>query len=102
MKRIYFDHAATTPVKKEVLEKMLPYFSEIYGNANSQHMFGRDAVKAVDEARDTVARIINASRAKFISPRAARRRITGRSAARRTPSAKRENISSSAAWSTPR
>lgn len=59
-KRIYFDHAATTPVRREALEKMLPYFSEVFGNANSQHMFGRDAVKAVDEARDTVARIINA------------------------------------------
>ena len=60
MERIYFDHAATTPVRREALEKMLPYFSEVFGNANSQHMFGRDAVKAVDEARDTVARIINA------------------------------------------
>lgn len=59
-RRIYFDHAATTPVKKEVLEKMLPYFSEVFGNANSQHAFGRDAVKAVDEARDTIARLINA------------------------------------------
>ncbi len=59
-KRIYFDHAATTPVKKEVLDKMLPYFSEVFGNPNSQHAFGRDAVKAVDEARDTIARLINA------------------------------------------
>jgi len=57
---IYFDHAATTPVSKAVLEKMLPYFTDVFGNANSQHVFGREAVKAVDEARDTIAKIINA------------------------------------------
>lgn len=58
-RRIYFDHAATTPLDINVFEKMKPYFTDIFGNANSQHAFGRDAVKAVDEARDTVARIIN-------------------------------------------
>ena len=58
-KPIYFDHAATTPVCKEALEKMLPYFSEVFGNPNSQHAFGRESAKAVDEARDTIAKIIN-------------------------------------------
>ncbi len=57
---IYFDHAATTPVDPVVLQKMLPYFTEVFGNPNSQHVFGREAVKAVDEARDTIAKIINA------------------------------------------
>ena len=57
---IYFDHAATTPVDKRVIEKMMPYFTETFGNANSQHMFGRDAIKAVDDARDTIAIIIGA------------------------------------------
>lgn len=57
---IYFDHAATTPVDKAVLEKMLPYYSMAFGNPNSQHVFGREAVKAVDQARDTIAKIINA------------------------------------------
>lgn len=56
---IYFDHAATTPLCKEALDKMTPYFSDVFGNPNSQHCFGRESVKAVDEARDTVARIIN-------------------------------------------
>ena len=56
---IYFDHAATTPVCKEALEKMLPYFSDVFGNPNSQHAFGRESAKAVDEARDTIAKIIN-------------------------------------------
>ncbi len=59
-KRIYFDHAATTPVDKKVLEKMLPFFTEVFGNPNSQHAFGREAMKAVDEARDGIAKIINA------------------------------------------
>lgn len=59
-KQIYFDHAATTPVDKRVLEKMIPFFTDAFGNPNSQHAFGRESVKAVDEARDTIAKIINA------------------------------------------
>ena len=57
---IYFDHAATTPVDREVLEEMIPYFSQVFGNPNSQHAFGRESVKAVDSARDTIAKLINA------------------------------------------
>ncbi len=59
-KQIYFDHAATTPLDKRVLNQMIPYFLEDYGNANSQHSFGRKAMSAVDNARDTIAKIINA------------------------------------------
>lgn len=59
-KNIYFDHAATTPLCKEALDKMIPYLTEVFGNPNSQHAFGREAVKAVDWARDTIAKIINA------------------------------------------
>ena len=58
--KIYLDHAATTPLDEEVLQKMLPYFTEIYGNADSPHGIGRKAMNAVDSARDTVAEWIGA------------------------------------------
>ncbi len=60
MQKIYLDHAATTKVDERVIQKMIPLMSEVYGNANSQHFFGRDAQKAVDEARDLIAKLIGA------------------------------------------
>ena len=59
--RIYFDHAATTPLDEEVFEKMRPYYTEIFGNADSPHSFGREAVRGVDAARDKVAELIGAA-----------------------------------------
>lgn len=59
-KRIYFDHAATTPLDEAVLQKMLPYFTETFGNADSPHAVGRKAMLAVDAARDAVAALLNA------------------------------------------
>ena len=60
MKRIYLDHAATTPVDREVIETMLPYFSKYYGNASSLHSFGREAYEALEKSREQVAKILNA------------------------------------------
>ncbi len=57
---IYFDHAATTPVRPEVIEAMLPYFNEKFGNPSSIYSLGRDSKKAIEEARETVAKAINA------------------------------------------
>lgn len=59
--RIYLDNAATTAVSPEVLETMLPYFTEIFGNPSSIHGTGREAHKAVDNARKQVAAAIGAT-----------------------------------------
>ncbi len=56
----YFDHAATTPVSKEVLEEMLPFFTLQYGNASSMYSIGRQAKKAMEQARRRVAVAIGA------------------------------------------
>lgn len=59
---IYLDHQATTPVDPRVLDTMLPWFSETFGNAHSeQHAWGRQAAEAVDVARERVAALIGAS-----------------------------------------
>lgn len=59
-KRIYLDHAATTYTNKEVLNEMLPYFTEYFGNPSSVHQFGREVKKSIDIARDRVAKAIGA------------------------------------------
>ena len=58
---IYLDHAATTPVRAEVLEAMLPFFGPRFGNPSSVHRWGREARTALDEARERVARCLGAS-----------------------------------------
>lgn len=60
MRRVYLDHAATTPVHPEVIAAMLPYFHNHFGNPSSVHSFGRDSRKAVDEAREKVATAVGA------------------------------------------
>ena len=59
MKIRYFDNAATTKIKKEVLDKMFPYLTEEYGNPSSLYTLGRRARVAVEEARRKVAELIN-------------------------------------------
>jgi len=58
MRHIYLDHNATTPVRKEVLDAMMPYFSEEYGNASSVHLKGQHARKKVEEAREIIGETI--------------------------------------------
>ena len=60
MNPVYLDNAATTPVSQAVLDKMLPYFRERYGNASSIYGTGRDARKAIDAARRQAAQALNA------------------------------------------
>ena len=61
MSRIYLDNNASTPVRPEVLEAMLPYFGEHFGNASSVHAFGQEAKGAVEDARAQVAALLNAT-----------------------------------------
>ncbi|MGD6889440.1 cysteine desulfurase family protein [Bacillus mobilis] len=61
MERIYLDHAATSPTHPEVVEKMIPYMTETFGNPSSIHFYGRQTRHTVDEARRACARSIHAN-----------------------------------------
>jgi cysteine desulfurase len=65
-RHVYLDHAATTPTDPRVLEAMLPYFSEVYGNPSSSHRFGREAERAIESARNTLAAILNCAPSEII------------------------------------
>lgn len=57
-KNIYFDHAATTPVRTEVMEAMMPFFNNKFGNASSVYGYGRESKKHVEDSRDKVAKAL--------------------------------------------
>jgi cysteine desulfurase len=63
---IYLDHAATTPVRPDVLEAMLPYFTQHFGNPSSIYGVGREARQAMDRARDTVAEVLGCRSAEVL------------------------------------
>ncbi len=65
-RQVYLDYSATTPLDPRVLEAMLPYFSEVYGNTSSAHAFGRKAEDAIETARETIAGIVNCSPSEII------------------------------------
>ena len=65
-KRIYMDHAATTRVDPTVVDAMLPYFTQHFGNASSLHAFGREAYNAMETARSKVAKLIGAEKDEVI------------------------------------
>jgi len=60
VRRIYLDHAATTPTHAEVVEAMLPYLSNVFGNPSSIHSFGQEAKAVVEESRDKIAALVGA------------------------------------------
>jgi len=66
MRSVYFDHAATTAVDPRVLERMLPFFSERYGNPSEIHALGREARAAVEEARAQVAAALGAGEKEIV------------------------------------
>jgi cysteine desulfurase len=64
--RIYFDNAATTSLEPKVLEAMLPYFTEHFGNPSSIYSYGRDTRAGIETARKTIAKILNAQTSEII------------------------------------
>lgn len=66
MDSIYFDHAATTPIDDRVLDAMLPFLKENYGNANSAHQLGRTSKVAIEDARENIAKMLNAEPSEII------------------------------------
>ena len=63
--RVYFDNAATTPLDKEVVETMMPFMLELYGNPSSIHHHGREVKTAIEKARKTIAELLNTSAAEI-------------------------------------
>ena len=63
---VYLDYSATTPTDPRVVEEMMPYFTEIYGNPSSAHQFGRRAERAIEDARELIAGILNCSASEII------------------------------------
>src|SRR3984957_18782250 len=66
MKRIYFDHNATTPIRPEVLAAMMPYLTEEFGNASSIHAYGQNAREGVEQSRSSVATLLGARAAEIM------------------------------------
>ena len=66
MRRVYLDNNATTKTDEKVLEAMLPYFCEVYGNAHSMHSFGQESGKALDLARETISDILKIEKTELI------------------------------------
>lgn len=63
--KVYLDNAATTPLDREVLEAMMPYFTEHFGNPSSSHAFGRKTKTIIEQSRRTIARLLNCSPAEI-------------------------------------
>ena len=59
-RNVYLDSSATTKVREEVLKEMLPYFTDVYGNASSVHTYGQQSKAALTKAREIFAKLINA------------------------------------------
>src|SRR5207253_47654 len=66
MRRVYLDNNATTPVLRQVLEAMQPYFAEQFGNASSIHHHGQQTRAAVERARESVARLLGAKQQEIV------------------------------------
>ena len=66
MKQVYLDHAATTPVDKDVIEAMMPYYNTYFGNAASLHSFGKEACNGMETAREHVSSLMGAQRDEII------------------------------------
>ncbi len=65
-RQVYLDHSASTPVDPRVIQAMLPYFDQDYGNPSSAHRFGNSAERAIENARETVAGILNCQPSEII------------------------------------
>src|SRR5699024_6907899 len=66
MKKIYLDHAATSPMNEQVIQKMISHMESTFGNPSSIHSFGREARKELDESRMTIAKAIGAKHGEIV------------------------------------